>query len=109
MDPGARGARGALKQALVAAGFPAEDLAGYVTGDSTQLALRQRCLSGAPLEVRDYEREAVEAFHVSGSARGGSGVIVLPCGSGKTIVGMAAMAAVGQTTLVLTTSLTSVW
>ncbi len=100
--------RGLLKQALVAAGFPAEDLAGYVTGEALQIALREHCASGSPFTVRDYQREAAEAFHVSGTERGGSGVIVLPCGAGKTIVGMAAMAAVGQTTLVLTTSLTSV-
>jgi DNA excision repair protein ERCC-3 len=100
--------RGVLKQALVAAGFPAEDLAGYVTGDELQVALRDRCLSGLALGVRDYQREAANAFYLAGSERGGSGVIVLPCGAGKTIVGMVAMAAVGQTTLVLTTSLTSV-
>jgi len=100
--------RGVLKQALVAAGFPAEDLAGYVAGDQMQVAFRPQCLSGASFEVRDYQYQAAEAFHLAGSDRGGSGVIVLPCGAGKTIVGMAAMAAVGQTTLVLTTSLTSV-
>ncbi len=100
--------RGALKQALVTAGFPAEDLAGYVAGDALEVALRERCLSGGIFEVRDYQREAANAFYLAGSERGGSGVIVLPCGAGKTIVGMAAMAAVGQTTLVLTTSLTAV-
>lgn len=100
--------RGALKQALVAAGFPAEDLAGYVSGEGLEIAFRGRCRSGAGFEVRDYQREAVDSFHLAGSERGGSGVIVLPCGAGKTIVGMAAMAAVGQTTLILTTSLTSV-
>jgi len=100
--------RGVLKQALVAAGFPAEDLAGYATGDELRVALRDRCLSGLAFDVRDYQREAADAFYLAGSERGGSGVIALPCGAGKTIVGMAAMAAVGQTTLVLTTSLTSV-
>ncbi len=74
--------RGLLKQALVAAGFPAEDLAGYVAGEELQIALRDRCLSSAPFEVRDYQREAAEAFHLAGSERGGSGVIVLPCGAG---------------------------
>ncbi len=100
--------RGVLKQALVAAGFPAEDLAGYASGDELRVALRGRCLSGLAFDVRDYQREAAGAFYLAGSERGGSGVIALPCGAGKTIVGMAAMAAVGQTTLVLTTSLTSV-
>ncbi|MBI2920758.1 MAG: DEAD/DEAH box helicase [Planctomycetes bacterium] len=101
-------ARGVLKQALVAAGFPAEDLAGYAAGEEMQVALRERCRSGASFEVRDYQRGAADAFHLAGSDRGGSGVVVLPCGAGKTIVGMVAMAAVGQTTLIVATSLTSV-
>ncbi len=99
--------RGALKQALVAAGFPAEDLAGYVAGDALDVRLREACGSGAAFQVRDYQREAAETFYLAGSERGGSGVVVLPCGAGKTIVGIAALAAVGQTTLILTTSLTS--
>jgi superfamily II DNA or RNA helicase len=58
--------------------------------------------------VRDYQRQAAEAFYLAGSERGGSGVVVLPCGAGKTIVGLVAMDLVKQTTLVLTTSLTAV-
>ncbi len=100
--------RGMLKQALVSAGYPAEDLAGYVSGDALDMSLRDRSASGNPFRVRDYQRQAAGSFYASGSARGGSGVIVLPCGAGKTIVGLAAMEMVGQTTLVLTTSLTSV-
>jgi len=100
--------RGVLKQALVAAGYPAEDLAGYVSGDRLTIALRERMASGAPFVVREYQRQAAESFFVAGSERGGSGVIVLPCGAGKTVVGLAAMEMVGQTTLVLTTSLTAV-
>jgi DNA excision repair protein ERCC-3 len=98
------GQRGILKQALIAAGFPAEDLAGYVAGEPLQVRLRER----AGFAVRDYQRQAAEAFYLAGSARGGSGVVVLPCGAGKTIVGMAAMELVGQTTLVLATSVTAV-
>lgn len=100
--------RGVLKQALVSAGYPAEDLAGYVSGDVLDVSLRERTVSGTPFDVRDYQWQAAESFYAGGSARGGSGVIVLPCGAGKTIVGLAAMEMVGQTTLVLTTSLTSV-
>ncbi len=100
--------RGVLKQALVAAGYPAEDLAGYVAGEPLAIALRERMGSGLPFTVREYQRQAAEAFFLSGSQRGGSGVIVLPCGAGKTVVGLAAMAMVRQTTLVLATSLTSV-
>ncbi len=58
--------------------------------------------------MRDYQREAAEAFFAGGDVRGGSGVVVLPPGSGKTIVGMAAMALLGQSTLILTTNRTSV-
>lgn len=104
----APGHRGVLKQALVSVGYPAEDLAGYVSGDALNMSLRDCTASGNPFHVRDYQRQAAESFYASGSARGGSGVIVLPCGAGKTIVGLAAMKMVGQTTLVLTTSLTSV-
>jgi DNA excision repair protein ERCC-3 len=100
--------RGVLKQALVGAGYPAEDLAGYVAGEPVGVSLRERAASGAAFVVRDYQRQAAEAFYLGGSERGGSGVIVLPCGAGKTIVGLAAMELVGQTALVLTTSLTAV-
>ena len=99
-----RSQRGVLKQALTAAGFPAEDLAGYAAGEPFPIALRE----SAAFVVRDYQRQAAEAFYLAGSERGGSGVVVLPCGAGKTIVGLAAMELVGQTALVLTTSLTAV-
>jgi DNA excision repair protein ERCC-3 len=61
-----------------------------------------------PFTVRDYQREAADVFYAGGDVRGGSGVIVLPCGAGKTIVGIAAMALMGRSTLVLTTSITAV-
>jgi len=102
------GDRGVLKQALLAAGYPAEDLAGYVTGDALQLELRSMSAAGAPCSLRDYQKEAAEAFYQAGRVRGGSGVIVLPCGAGKTMVGLAAIAQVQENTLVLTSSLTSV-
>jgi DNA excision repair protein ERCC-3 len=96
------------KQALVGAGYPAEDLAGYVAGEPLDVALRAKAVSGSPSRVRDYQRHGAEPFYLAGSERGGSGIVVLPCGAGKTIVGLAAMALVKQTTLVLTTSLTAV-
>ncbi|MCI0588166.1 MAG: DEAD/DEAH box helicase [Planctomycetes bacterium] len=102
------GARGALKQALVRVGWPVEDLAGYLEGDPLPLDLRERTLSGAPFALRPYQKQAVEAFHAGGSLRGGSGVVVLPCGAGKTAVGMGVMAAVGAQTLVLTTNTVAV-
>jgi DNA excision repair protein ERCC-3 len=100
--------RGVLKQALIAIGYPAEDLAGYVAGADLSLKLSEVARSGQPFVVRDYQRDAADAFWAGGDVRGGSGVIVLPCGAGKTIVGIAAMAAVQKSTLVLTTSQTAV-
>jgi DNA excision repair protein ERCC-3 len=100
--------RGVLKQALIAVGYPAEDLAGYTPGAALPLALRTHSRLGLPFRVRDYQQGAVGAFYAGGDARGGSGVIVLPCGAGKTIVGLAAIAALKTETLVLTTSTTAV-
>jgi DNA excision repair protein ERCC-3 len=100
--------RGVLKQALITLGYPAEDLAGYTDGAALAVGLRTLGRSGLPFHVRDYQRAAAEAFHAGGDVRGGSGVIVLPCGAGKTIVGIAAMALLQRNTLVLTTSITSV-
>lgn len=104
----ALGDRGLLKQALLSAGYPAEDLAGYLTGDELTLSLRSKTGAGEPFHLRPYQKKAAELFYQSGKAKGGSGVIVLPCGAGKTMVGMAAMAEVQQKTLILTSSLTSV-
>ncbi|GIF99599.1 DNA repair helicase XPB [Catellatospora citrea] len=86
--------RGHLKQVLLKLGWPAEDLAGYVDGEAHPIALRQD-----GWQLRSYQREAVEHFQA-----GGSGVVVLPCGAGKTLVGAAAMADVSATTLILVTN-----
>ncbi|MCK9871049.1 DNA repair helicase XPB [Nocardiopsis dassonvillei] len=90
--------RGNLKQALLKIGWPAEDLAGYVDGEAHPIDLDQD-----GWELRGYQREAAESFHA-----GGSGVVVLPCGAGKTVVGAAAMAMTGATTLILVTNTVSV-
>jgi len=100
--------RGRLKQALVKAGWPAEDLAGYTPGEPLPIALRETTLAGAPFALRAYQADAADAFHAGGSERGGSGVVVLPCGAGKTVVGMECIARAGSSTLVLTTSVTAV-
>ncbi len=90
--------RGNLKQALIRLGWPAEDLAGYVDGEAHPIDLVED-----GWRLRDYQRAAVDGF-----AAGGSGVVVLPCGAGKTVVGAAAMARVGATTLILVTNTVSV-
>jgi DNA excision repair protein ERCC-3 len=96
--------RGPLKQALIRIGFPVDDRGGFVDGDPLQVLLRSETLSGSAFALRDYQRLAAEAFHAGGSASGGSGVVVLPCGAGKTVVGMAVMQLVGAKTLILTTN-----
>jgi DNA excision repair protein ERCC-3 len=100
--------RGVLKQILITLGYPAEDLAGYTEGAPLPIQLRVLARSGLPFHVRDYQREATDVFYAGGDVRGGSGVIVLPCGAGKTIVGIAAMALMQKSTLILTTSITAV-
>ncbi|MEI2693320.1 MAG: DEAD/DEAH box helicase [Anaerolineae bacterium] len=101
--------RGHIKKALVDIGFPAEDLAGYVEGAGLPLhllaAMRR---AGEPFALRRYQQEAVEVFHAHGSARGGSGVVVLPCGAGKTLVGMGVMEKLQTNTLILTTNTVAV-
>jgi DNA excision repair protein ERCC-3 len=86
--------RGNVKQALLKLGWPAEDFAGYVDGEKHSIALDQRDWS-----LRAYQTEAAESFW-----HGGSGVVVLPCGAGKTLVGAAAMAQAQATTLILVTN-----
>ncbi len=93
--------RGHIKQALVNIGYPAEDLAGYVRGEALEIHLRLMTLSGKPFALRDYQREAADIFYAGGAAHGGSGVIVLPCGAGKTMVGMAVMDQLQCSTLIL--------
>jgi DNA excision repair protein ERCC-3 len=94
-------ARGQIKQALVQLGFPAEDLVGYVEGAALPLDIRHTTERGQSFDLRDYQCTAVERFYDSGSSRGGSGVIVLPCGAGKTVVGIGVLARLGCQTLIL--------
>lgn len=99
--------RGLLKQALIKIGYPVEDVAGYVEGAALAIELRETTLTGHDFGLRAYQNDAVGVYHAGGSSRGGSGVLVLPCGAGKTIIGIAAMAKIQQHTLVLTTNITA--
>ena len=96
--------RGHVKQALVKAGYPAEDLVGYLDGGVLPLQLREATVDGLPFTVRRYQRDASNVFWADGSDAGGAGAIVLPCGAGKTIVGMLAMTLAQTNTLILTPS-----
>lgn len=97
--------RGELKQILTACGHPVEDLAGYDDGDPLKMALANRRADGTSWSLRDYQIDAVDAF--SRGESGGSGVVVLPCGAGKTLVGIAAMVQLGMRTLILCTGHTA--
>ena len=99
--------RGHLKQALTRIGFPVKDLAGYRPGARLKFRSRTLTTSGAPFQFRDYQREAADIFHAGGGPEGGSGVIVLPCGAGKTIVGISVMERLQYQTLILTTNITA--
>ncbi|TFD61447.1 DEAD/DEAH box helicase [Cryobacterium suzukii] len=90
-------ARGQLKQELVKLGWPAEDLAGYTPGTAHDIALKEDGWA-----LRDYQNKAVASFF-----DGGSGVVVLPCGAGKTLVGAGAMATAKTNTLILVTNTVS--
>ena len=88
--------RGRLKQELLKVGWPAEDLAGYVDGEAHPIELSQE---HEQWQLRDYQEMAADSFW-----EGGSGVVVLPCGAGKTMVGAASMAKAKATTLILVTN-----
>ncbi|MBO1419052.1 DNA repair helicase XPB [Streptomyces sp. FH025] len=89
--------RGQIKQVLLKLGWPAEDFAGYVDGEAHPIDLEEN-----GWQLRPYQAQAVEGFW-----HGGSGVVVLPCGAGKTLVGAAAMAHAKSTTLILVTNTVS--
>ncbi len=101
------GDRGNVKCALIKIGFPVEDLAGYTEGSPLEINTRETCLTGKPFSLRKYQIESIAAFWANGSNAGGSGVIVLPCGAGKTIVAIGAIATCKTHTLILATNTVS--
>jgi DNA excision repair protein ERCC-3 len=100
--------RGRIKQALIKIGYPVEDLAGYKEGDRLDMSLRDTMLSGPPLMLRPYQQSAIDSYYLDGSPLGGSGVIALPCGAGKTLVAMGVMARAKTSTLIVATNIVAV-
>jgi DNA excision repair protein ERCC-3 len=100
--------RGKIKQVLIKIGFPAEDLAGYTQGEPVRFAVRDTTRLGEKFGFRPYQQQAADTFYAGGSERGGAGVIVLPCGAGKTIVGISCMQKLQTSTLILTTGVTAI-
>ncbi len=96
--------RGHIKQALIKLGFPVEDLAGYEKGEHLEIGLRAITLSEHEFQVRDYQQSAINSFYKGGGPEGGSGVVVMPCGSGKTIVGLGIINILKTATLILVTN-----
>ncbi|MCW3052722.1 MAG: box helicase [Chthonomonadales bacterium] len=99
--------RGRLKQALLKLNFPVEDLAGYTEGDALDIRLREVTIHGKPFLPRPYQEDAAGAFWQNGAATGGSGVLVLPCGAGKTIIGIQSMVKAQMMTLIIVTGITA--
>ena len=100
--------RGNVKEALMRLGYPVDDRAGYVLGDTLTFSLRSTAGGGKPFALRNYQQAAAEAFHRGGSELGGCGVVVLPCGGGKTVVALGVMQMAQTNTLVLTTNTVAV-
>lgn len=101
--------RGRIKQELIYIGYPVEDKAALTDGDPLTLSLRTpTAASGNPFTVRDYQADAVKAFYRPNTPGTGYGVIVLPCGSGKTVVGINALNELQCAALILTTNIAAV-
>lgn len=100
-------ARGTVKQILTAQGWPVKDEAPLIDGDALDISLRTQTAHGLKLAVRDYQEKAAEAILGDGGAGTGFGTIVLPCGAGKTLVGMVIMSRLKTHTLILTTNISA--
>jgi DNA excision repair protein ERCC-3 len=103
------GMRGEVKLQLIRLGHPVQDMAGFKPGDPLAFELRTRALTtGRRFGLRAYQQAAADVFHAGGGPEGGAGVLVLPCGAGKTIIAIGCMARLQTRSLVLTTNITAV-
>jgi DNA excision repair protein ERCC-3 len=93
--------RGLIKHLLIEIGYPVEDLAGYVEGERLPIHLLDKTREGTDFRLRRYQQEAVDVFHSDAGPKGGSGTVVLPCGAGKTMVGLGVMGLLNCNTLIL--------
>ena len=100
--------RGTVKRELIQQGWPVKDEAPLIKGEDLEVTLRGECLSGNPFVLRDYQTEAAQAVLGNGGPGTGYGVVALPCGSGKTVVGMLIMSLLKTNTLILTTGVAAV-
>jgi len=100
--------RGTIKQELVKIGYPVKDEAPLAEGEHLDIALRDEAGTGRSFHVRDYQREAAHAFLGNGGPGTGFGTVVMPCGAGKTVVGMSVMQLLQTNTLILTTNVAAV-
>jgi len=100
--------RGTVKRELIRVGWPVQDDAPLLNGEYLDINLRESCVSGRSFILRDYQMTAAKAVAGSGAPGTGYGVVVLPCGSGKTIVGMLIMSMLKTNTLILTTNVAAV-
>lgn len=100
--------RGHIKLALINIGYPVQDLAGYKDGEEYRFNLRKKLISsGENFVLRDYQKNSADAFYANGKPEGGAGVISLPCGTGKTIVGLDIMHRIQNKTLIIVTGVTA--
>jgi DNA excision repair protein ERCC-3 len=100
--------RGSVKRELIKLGWPVKDEAPLINGEALDIRLREVCASGRPFVPRDYQIEAAQSVLGGGGPGAGYGVVVLPCGSGKTVVGMIFMSYLKTNTLILTTNVAAV-
>jgi len=99
--------RGEIKRVLTQLGFPVKDIAGYIQGHPFPITLQEQMRNNKQFALREYQEFAVDNFYQGGGVEGGCGVVVLPCGAGKTIVGMGVMSKVQTYTLILSANITA--